>query len=190
MLTGQDRARITQHRDAFDIESELVLVSIDSPNKIAPAKLTEIEQALLAIPEVDTTLSAASANEALSSASAENTRLILLLLAPASPQLDAAKALSPNIRETVEGLLGADESSSIIGLPQTREASWIIGERDARMMLPLLLAATLLVTQLCFKSYIAIGLSLLLTSLTTSICLALQLMLGPRSMRCWFWLCR
>ena len=183
MLTGEDKALLSRLKATFDIDSEVVLLAIDLNAKSEKHTLDAIEQALLALQMVESVVPVPSglyernAPPERTSRDGRNTNVRLLLLGPGTAQLEVARNLSQAIRAAVEGLLSDGESAHIVGLPQIREASWEIGERDTRLMLPLLIAATLLVTRLCFKSYMAIGLSLLLTSLTTSVCLVLQLLL-------------
>ncbi len=185
MLSEQDLAQISQYRALFGVESEPVLVAIQSPTQIPSRRLTRIEQSLLSLSAVSNTLSSASlkefgASEAHIFSPAENAELIVLMISSKSRQLADAKRLSQDIQRTIDAQLQAGESSLVSGLPQIRAASWDISNSDITIILPLLVVITLLVTQLFFQSYIALGLSLVLTSLTSSICLALQLMVSAQ----------
>lgn len=181
MLSKQDVAQINHYREVFGVESELVIVAIEAPMQLSTARIADIEALLLSIPTVSNALSSASvgkfgAGESQVFSPNENTELIVLMISPDSQQLAEAKQLSQQIRQMIDKQLQPGESSFVSGLPQVRVASWEISRSDGLIVLPLLVAITLVVTLIFFKSYTALALSLLLTSLTTFICLALQLM--------------
>lgn len=185
MLSAEDIVQINQYRALFDSESEPVLIAIVSPEKSLPpsagSAIAQIEKELLSIAAVSNVLSTSSMSEVGLSREQlplvdEFTELILLMISPGAQELAAANSLSQEIEDTVKALLQPEESVFIAGMPQVRAASWRIGNQDLKMILPLLVAITLVVALLFFNSLTALALSLLLTSLTTCICLALQLL--------------
>ncbi|NND68496.1 MAG: hypothetical protein HKN19_12990, partial [Halioglobus sp.] len=179
MLTSADVAAINDLREVFNIESEPVLLALESPAGFAAARLSAVELVLAEVPGVATTLSSASVAR-LGFSDTEIFRLqggaelLLLFLAPGSQQLDAARALTRNIELAAHGALQRGEQVVIAGMPQVRAASWQITAADAQLMVPLLVLITVVVAFAFFRSWAALGLSLLLTSLTTFACLLLQ----------------
>ncbi len=179
MLTPADVAAIEEFRALFAIESEPVLLALRAPGGMATDRVAAIENALAALDGVATTLSPVSVARLEFSATAifrlrDDAQLLLLFLAPDYQQLDAARALSAAIERTARAALSDGEEVVIAGMPQVRAASWDITARDARLMVPLLVLVTALVVFAFFRSWAALGLSLLLTSLTTFACLLLQ----------------
>ena len=179
MLTPADVAALNEFRALFQIESEPVLLALESPSGMSLNRLAGVEQALVAVRGVAGSLSSASV-ERLGFSDTEifklgdGSELLLLFLAPESQQLEAARALSVDIEGALAEVLQEEERATVAGMPQVRTASWQITAVDARFMVPLLVSVTVLVAFLFFRSWTALGLSLLLTSLTTFACLLLQ----------------
>ena len=183
MLLPQDRDQINYPRQLFEVESDPMLVAILSPvSRLSPERLSEFESTLQAIEGVASVFTAAALREqGLGDVTGfgikDNAELMLLLLEPGTQDLQTSKALSERIRQSVEALLTADESVLITGLQQVRAASWDITKQDLKIMLPLLVVLTIVITWLLFHSYTALALSLLLASLTTAICLGGHILL-------------
>ncbi|MCG6938642.1 MAG: MMPL family transporter [Gammaproteobacteria bacterium] len=181
MLSVKDRNDINHYRQLFNIEAEPVIIAIQGPSAITADRITGIEKALQSINDVANTLSSVSMqrfgfnNKQLLSLQ-DHTELILVMVKPGTQQLETVKQLAAGIRQAVDSLLTANESALIAGQPQIRVASWDITEQDLKTMLPLLLVLTVIITLLFFHSYAALALSLLLTSLTTLLCLGLHLL--------------
>ena len=182
MLPVKYRTQINHYRQIFNIESEPVIIAIQSPVAVTADRISEIEIALRSVNNVSNTLSSVSikhsgfSNKQLLSLQ-NNTELILLMIKPGAQQLETSKKLSDRIRQTVNSHLKTDESLLIAGQPQIRAASWNITSQDLKIILPLLVVITIVISLLFFNSYTALALSLLLTSLTTVICLGLHLLI-------------
>lgn len=185
MLTSEHLTRINQHRELFAIESEPVIVALRAPEGLSTERVSTFENALVKVPGVTSSLSSVSLDSygsmvKESFSPRENTQLILLMISSEAQQLKFANSLAIQLQETVNAQLRPSETAIVVGIPQIRAASWRISREDTHHILPLLVASTLAVTLLMFGSSVALALSLLLTSLTTCICLALQLVISAQ----------
>ena len=183
MLPVEDLAQVDEFRRLFHAESEPVLVALQGQTHVSSKRVVELENSLRALSGVTETISSASAaRSGLKSIAmltpARNTELVLVMISPESRQLAVASELAAGIDAVLAQNLQPDESAFVVGMPQIRATSWQVGRQDLQYILPLLVVVTIAVALLVFRSYTALALSLLLTSLTTAICLGLQLLLG------------
>ena len=185
MLSSEDLAQLNAQRAAFGLESDPVLIAIDSPDAIPPARLMALELALREIPQVADTLSSAALGAGAGSPAMRfslpaGSGLVVVFLRSGLSGLQAAQQVSAHIDKTVNAHITSQQTAAIVGLPQIRVASWQITRSDMVIVLPMLLLITMLVTLGFFRSYAAMLLALLLTSLTTALCLLFQFRLASQ----------
>ncbi|MEM8941313.1 MAG: MMPL family transporter [Pseudomonadota bacterium] len=191
MLAPEDLAALQGLRDLFEVNSEPILIALESEKELAVGRIDALESALAAVPGVEQTFSwTASASVVAESAILgkklelpANTALFLVLPVSDSLQHDEVlrlvNGIGKGLGRPANPALFADEQLTIVGLPQVRAASWQIISDEAQITLPLLVSVTALLTYAFFGSWAALGLTLTLTSITTLLCLTLQFFLDP-----------
>lgn len=178
MLGEHERQQLARFRARFPTAAEHIIVAIPRSGPVTPNALAELDKALAGIVGIDQVLSAFTDNSALlpqirSLVATGEADLMLLMLAPGSHDLATAKRIVVAIEATLAAVLGDANKALVVGLPQIRVASWEVSRADATKVLPVLVVLTVGIALLFFKSAVALGLALLLTSLTTMCCLLL-----------------
>lgn len=185
MLSADQAASVQAFRKLFRADAEPVLIALDADQPVSQVVLTRLQNDLASLPGVKETFTTRSSRSRddpmeLQGRLASDVELVIVWTDATYRGLDAARALQRDIDQVVSRHLGPEYPAAIVGVPRLRAASWEMARADARLMLPLLIVASVGVVYAFFRSWSALWLSLAMTSLTTLCCLALQYLLEPQ----------
>lgn len=185
MLSADQAASVQALRELFGADAEPVLIALDADQPVDPVVLTRLQNDFASLPGVKETFATHSARSRgdaldLQGRLALDAELVIVWTDATHRGLDAARVLQRDIDQVVSRHLGSEYPAAIVGVPRLRAASWEMARADTRLMLPLLIVASVGVVYAFFRSWSALWLSLAMTSVTTMFCLALQYLLEPQ----------
>lgn len=179
-LPDHDAQSLNNIRKIFNIEADPVLLIIRRDDaQFNSERLKNLESALSTIQGVTHVLS--SYSELVEKGKNKEilqtdhlTELFILSLDQNRTDLTQIQSFISALKSTLVIHLDKTETASITGLPSIRLASWQIAKDDFNTIFPLILLTVIVVSHLCFASYTVTLITILVTAVTSCLCLLLH----------------